>query len=390
MTVKEIANLAGVSIGTVDRVLHGRGRVSPATRSRIERIVEASGYTPNPIARRLRLNRAYRFFALLPERHEDSGYWGMAHEGILEAAAEIEPFGVETVILEFDRYSAGSLRAAQAQARAAKPDGILMAPVLPAESRVLLAAIDGSIPYVFFDADMPDARPVCAIGQDPFRAGWLAGRLVRLFAGCGQQDGLFAVLNAHGEDYHIKRRRDGFIAHLDEAGARGIVVDGLDMEHDAAADRALSGLLVSHPDLRGVFVTSASAHRIASAAGALRVKRGFAVVGFDLVVPNQHALDLGQIDAIISQQPHTQGRQGLLSLYRAAVLSKPPEGRIEMPIEIYMKENLPTGDRAADHASSRTANLAINQAVDHHTALLKRVPRQDGPASTRTDQEVRS
>jgi len=45
MTVKEIAELAGVSIGTVDRVLHSRGRVSRSTRERIETIIKDTGFS---------------------------------------------------------------------------------------------------------------------------------------------------------------------------------------------------------------------------------------------------------------------------------------------------------------------------------------------------------
>jgi len=59
MTVREIAKKAGVSIGTVDRVIHGRGRVAPETRNCILSIIEESGYTPNPIARHLKLNKKY-------------------------------------------------------------------------------------------------------------------------------------------------------------------------------------------------------------------------------------------------------------------------------------------------------------------------------------------
>ena len=62
MTVHEIAELAGVSIGTIDRVLHKRGRVSQETKARVESIIEQYQFTPNPIARRLKLNRSYRFY----------------------------------------------------------------------------------------------------------------------------------------------------------------------------------------------------------------------------------------------------------------------------------------------------------------------------------------
>ncbi|MDR2363353.1 MAG: LacI family DNA-binding transcriptional regulator, partial [Spirochaetaceae bacterium] len=78
MTVKEIAELAKVSIGTVDRVIYRRGRVAAVTKARIEAIIEKYQFTPNPIARRLKRNRAYRFCAFLPRRDQDAGYWGQA------------------------------------------------------------------------------------------------------------------------------------------------------------------------------------------------------------------------------------------------------------------------------------------------------------------------
>jgi LacI family transcriptional regulator len=68
MTVREIAEKAGVSIGTVDRVLHNRGRVSPKTKASILAIIEQSGYTPNPIARHLKLNKKYPFAVIMPYR----------------------------------------------------------------------------------------------------------------------------------------------------------------------------------------------------------------------------------------------------------------------------------------------------------------------------------
>ena len=54
MTIREIARRAGVSIGTVDRVIHKRVRVAPETRKRVEALIEELGYTPNPIARHLK------------------------------------------------------------------------------------------------------------------------------------------------------------------------------------------------------------------------------------------------------------------------------------------------------------------------------------------------
>ena len=339
MTVKEIAELAGVSIGTVDRVLHGRGRVSPATKARIEAIVRQRGFTPNPIARRLKRNRAYTFFGILPRGEEDSGYWAQAREGILGAADEIQGYGVETKILDFDRYDPESFRSVLRAAAGAEPDGGLLAPVVPEASRDFVRSIQGRIPYVFFDADLPGCSPLCAIGQDPFRGGFLAGRLACLFNRA--RPGVFMVLEAHGEDYHIMRRREGFCAYIARTDCAVGGIQGIDFERDAEAARLLAGIIHGHPELAGVFVTSASAHVVGEAVRELRKRRPFIVIGYDLVPANHRLLAEGCIDAIISQRPEIQGRQGLLNLYRSIVLGRSVEPRFEVPLDVYFKENMP-------------------------------------------------
>ena len=338
MTVKEIAELAGVSIGTVDRVLHGRGRVSAETRRTVESIVEKSGYTPNPIARRLKRAKPYRFAVLIPSKDEDSGYWGLARAGIEGAAEEIRLEGIETSLREFNRYDPASFWQAAEAAIGEKPDGMLLAPIMPQEACRLVDRLEGSVPYAFFDADLPGTSPVCGIGQDPYRGGYLAGRLAELFSGGG---GLFAVVDAHGEDHHIRMRRDGFRAYAQEHGFETVVAENADLEDYTAAEGLMAALQRQHPDLTGVFVTSASSHRIAVSVAALRARRRFVVVGYDLVPENERLLRAGEIDAIISQRPETQGRRGLLDLYRSIVLGRAVDRRVDIPIDLYIKENLP-------------------------------------------------
>jgi len=52
-TIREIAELAGVSIATVSRVVNGREDVSPETRELVQRVVRERGYTANRNARGL-------------------------------------------------------------------------------------------------------------------------------------------------------------------------------------------------------------------------------------------------------------------------------------------------------------------------------------------------
>jgi LacI family transcriptional regulator len=340
MTVKEIAELANVSIGTVDRVIYRRGRVAAVTKAKIEAIIDKYQFTPNPIARRLKRNRAYRFCAFLPRRDQDAGYWGQAIAGIQEGAGEIAPVGVETKIIEFDRYSVRGFYRAADSLLAEKPDGIILSPIMPEKIKNLIVKIqDHEIPCVFFDADLPGATPLCAIGQDSFRGGYLAGRLIHLLAGKVTKP--VAVLDTYGEDYHITRRRDGFLRYAGEQGFSTIVREYSDYKGVELSVNEVSLFLKENPDITGVFITNCMAHQVAEAVKNQKKQRSIFLVGYDLIPKNRELLWNGGIDAIISQRPEEQGRQALLNLYRHIVLEQRIPPKIEIPLDVYFKENVP-------------------------------------------------
>ena len=57
VTLREVAQAAGVSTATVTRVLQNSPRVVPETRQRVMEAVQRLGYSPNPMARDLRQGR---------------------------------------------------------------------------------------------------------------------------------------------------------------------------------------------------------------------------------------------------------------------------------------------------------------------------------------------
>src|SRR5260370_28643740 len=66
--VQKIAELAKVSIGTVDRALHNRPGISEATRKKVLRIAKKLAYTPHPAARILSVGSAnLRIGVCIPE-----------------------------------------------------------------------------------------------------------------------------------------------------------------------------------------------------------------------------------------------------------------------------------------------------------------------------------
>jgi LacI family transcriptional regulator len=247
---------------------------------------------------------------------------------------------VETKIVEFDRYSIRSFRRAADSLLAEKPDGILLSPIMPEKIKNLLAKIrDSEIPCVFFDADLPGSNPLCAIGQDSFRGGYLAGRLMYLLAGRVTKP--VAVLDAHGEDYHIIRRREGFLRYAGEQGFSTVVQEYSGYKGAELSVDEIALFLKGNPDLAGVFITNCMAHRVAEAVKNQKKRRSFFLIGYDLIPKNRELLSDGGIDAIISQRPEEQGRQALLTLHRHIVLEQPIPPTIAIPLDVYFKENIP-------------------------------------------------
>ena len=340
MTIHEIAGLAGVSIGTVDRVLHKRGRVSAPTRARIEAIIEKYHFTPNPIARSLKRSRAYRFCALFPRRDQDAGYWGQILTGLERAAGEIGALGVETEVFEFDRYDPADFERIAASVSARKPDGLVFAPIMPKRTRPFVEEICASrTPVVFVDADLPGTMPLCVIGQDPFKGGYLAGRLFHLFAGTVNRP--IVVLDAHGEDYHIIQRRDGFLRYAREQNFPVVVREYLDYQGELSVEK-IALFLEEESEFSGLFITNCMAYRAAEAlTHRMEQDDSFLLIGYDLIPNNRRLLGEGRINAIISQRPEEQGREALLTLFRSVVLAQKVEPKREMPLDVYIRENAP-------------------------------------------------
>jgi LacI family transcriptional regulator len=69
--VKDIAKLANVSIGTVDRVLHNREGVSLKTKEKILAIIKQYNYEPNIIAQSLTKKNIKYFKAIIPKSSKD-------------------------------------------------------------------------------------------------------------------------------------------------------------------------------------------------------------------------------------------------------------------------------------------------------------------------------
>ena len=338
ISITDIAAKAGVSIGTVDRVLHHRGEVSSRTEAKVQSIVAKLGYRPNIYARNLSLAKIFHFGVLMPLLSQDSGYWRIPVNGIGKAQRELDAYKVRIRFYHFDRYSESSLKNAWQRVLRDKLDGLLVAPVLPSVAQYLLPKNDHGMPVVFFDCEIPGSRCLTSICQDPDQSGMLAAHLITMMI---KTQGTVAVIKVVPEDYHINKRIRGFQDGINGRQNIQIKVYEVDSHNGEKGFRNLAKRIIrENRDLRGIFVSNAWTYPFAECVKDLSGKRRISIVGYDLVTKNIKYLEEGGIDFIISQRPEMQGYEGIYALYRHVVLRDRVKSRITVPLDILTKENI--------------------------------------------------
>ncbi len=336
MTIHEIAEKAGVSIGTVDRVIHKRGRVSPETEKKIQKIIDAAGYQPNPIARHLKRNKQYVIGLLVPGLATEGGYWKIIHSGIIRGIEELSAFSFDLKIFEFNRSDRISLSRAFAEMNAAGCSVYIIAPVLQEETLLLLSELEKPAPYFFIDSPLPGLSPESTIAQNPYNGGYLAGRLMELFCG---KSGPLAVIRPYTEAFNLNERTRGFYSWFGPKRSKSVfdIVSPKEQVEEIFTTLQVS---ISKTGLKGIFVVTSFVHKIADYIDSLGLKEKICIIGYDLIEENKQRLKDGTIDCLISQRPEEQGRQAVFQVFKKLVLKEIPDRDIEIPLDIFLKENI--------------------------------------------------
>lgn len=345
--IKDIAIQAGVSTGTVDRVIHNRGKVAVKVRKKILAIIEELDYQPNMIARALGTNKIYTVAALIPDSHVDL-YWAAPKKGIEKAEKDLSQFGISVRQYVFDPYDVQSFLDKAAEVAGSNPDGILLAPIF---HREVLPFLDEwrekAIPVVFFNTQLTDFEPESYIGQDSYQSGKLAGKLAQL----GQPEG--SILIAHiDEDIsnsaHLIKKEQGFYDYFSRNGLKSkymLVKAELNRANKVNFNRQLNDIISTTPKLRSIFVTTSKAYAIADYLHRNEID-DLRIVGYDLLPKNIDLMNKGCIDFLINQNPEGQGYWGIYQLTDLLALKKPIQPIKYLPLDIITKENL---DYYIDH-----------------------------------------
>ena len=338
----DIARLANVSVGTVDRVIHNRGRVSEENIRRVKEIMEQVGYRPNLIARSLAVKKPCHLVALIPD-FRPGDYWSAMEYGIRRAEEEWESYGVKVSVLTFDQYSKVSFEQAvsRLQEMTETVDGVIVGTLFKEAVIQLSEHLDArEIPYVYVDSDIEEQGRLAYYGTDSVAGGEIGARM--LLASMAFQGDILVAHIQHDKgsmSTQGQKRYSGFLQYLKQQGYEVNLVEvDLWIGDEAHNEQVLDEAFRNHPGIRGAVTFNSSCYILGDYLEK-RQKHEIRLVGYDLIDPNVRLLNEGYVQALIAQRPELQGYNGVKALSRLLLFDEKPQGVNLLPIAILLKEN---------------------------------------------------
>jgi len=331
-TIKKIAELANVSRGTVDRVLHDRQGVKPAVRQRVLEIAAALNYKPNLLGRSLaNLHDDISIGIVLSPEYNP--FIEDILKGVRAASDEFKPFGFKVIVKMLDTLDPSEQLEILDQLVAQGINGISMIPLDTEAVRNKLNELDkNGIPIVTFNSPMRGINNLCFVGQDHICGGTCAGGLMgKLIPNGGK---VAVIISSHNLTCH-QERLSGFNQKLSDCYPNIKVVDIAEKAFQSAFR-----FIQSFPDLDGIYIAGGGILGLGQALKATGKAGKLKVICHDFIDDAVRLLKDGTIDFAIGQNPELQGYLLVSLLFDYLVKKETPPKFVEMPVEIATGDSL--------------------------------------------------
>jgi len=340
ITLKEIAQLAGVSRGTVDRVLHNRDGVKPDVALNVRNIAEKYGYNPDRAGKAL-VTRKNPLKIGVVINAEGNQFFDDIIAGMKQAELEYADFALQVLIRSVKGYSPEQQLAAIDTLSAEGVQFFILTSLNhPKIIDKVNCLVEKSVPVITMNSDIENSRRLAYVGCDYLQSGKTAGELVGLFTG-----GNAKVVIVTGSEKMLghNQRIDGFVSVCKQDYPDLHIVDIIENNDDDITSYQLVGNILKtgcDPDV--IYFCAAGVN------GGLRAIHEFQgkgkqikVVTCDETPAIREALANGQVQATISQQPYQQGYLAVCTAFNSAVYGIQPTSEIiYTKNEIKLKYNL--------------------------------------------------
>lgn len=322
-TIKEIAKLANVSRGTVDRALNNRPGVNSEVAQRIKEIAKAMDYKPNSIAKAL-ASRNRQFVIGVLINSIGNPFFDEVLRGIHAAEKEIADFGFTVKLQKMQGYNADEQLE---QIRAMERDGMdafAITPVSHPKIRSKLnQLISQDIPVVCFNLDISDVNYLAYVGCDYFKSGQTLGQMIGFIT--GEKAKLAIIAASNNLDGH-RLRVEGCKYVLKNDFPESQVVELIEAEdNDEIAYVKTLKMLQTHKEINALCFNAGGTKGGLQAVRELGLENQLDIFTFDLTPTVIESINQGIVKSTVVQQPYMQGYQAIKILFNAVLNNEVPE-----------------------------------------------------------------
>ena len=337
-TIKEIADIAGVSRGTVDRVLNNRGSVSAKTTEKILEIAKALDYKPNKAgltlaAQKKRLRLGVILFG------ETNPFMDKILEGIRYKQEEFSGYNCSIIVQRIPYDMLAQLTAIDELIRE-EVHGIMLAPYnAPEIADKINALYEMQIPVVTVNTDIANSKRIAYVGSNDYLSGMTAGGLMGLMATGNVHIGIimgFSQVLCHTE------RIAGFQKCIREKYPN-MTIDAIveNQDDEIESYQVTQTLLRDYPEINALYFAAGGVYGGCKAVLALDRPVKPTIITHDKVETTRNLVLDGTISATICQQPFIQGTKPLDILFNYLTTGELPEKELNyVAVDIRIAENI--------------------------------------------------
>ena len=336
-TLKDIAAAAGVSVGTVDRALHDRGRIDPEVARRVKLIARQLNYHANTAAQKLAAIRKPLRINVIMHAQENE-YYSQILDGVKRAAIEIADYGCDLSVSFCTNFDPIDQLHLIRTAVKSGVDGIILVPIdVPSIREEIYELTHRGLPVVFLSSVLEGAECLSSVHSDFRQSGALAAGLAAMIT-AGRGKILYFSPSMAMEGHRI--RTDALKSSIEANFPDMRLLSVTELTNDSFDNfTSVSKALTDHPDADTVIY---SGHTPAALKAISGCSHPIHCIFFDLSDAAADALSHRRIDAAILQDPQTQGYTAVMTLFQKLAYDVVPDREILVHNEIIIPESLST------------------------------------------------
>jgi len=341
--IKDIALQAGVSVGTVDRVIHRRGEVSRKSLEAVNKVIKELNYSPNLLASLLASKKHYRVVCIIPN-YQKGDYWDVVNSSLDLAAQQFADYNLLIDKKYYDQTDALSFVETAETVFSDFPEAVVLSPTFYAETLSFISKLNAhQIPFSFFNSLIEDTNFLVYYGQNLFQSGCVMAKLL-----LGNLPENASVLTIHTQRSQsvlanpTTKRHAGFIHYIESQGLKDKLelIDATLSSNDEAMNLLLlKEIFLKHDSIKAAVVFNSKVYQLAMYLETLKQKE-IRLFGYDLLEKNIAYLKKGVVSCLIAQRPEKQVYCSIRDICNKLIFKQEVTKINYMPIDILMKENI--------------------------------------------------